>query len=55
MPISLLRNYKDGLLVVMPTKTVGGRLRDEVTFLPSWRVCTLSTEFHLDLGQTVCS
>ena len=29
--------------------------REEVTFLPWWRVCNISAEFHLDPGQTVCS
>jgi hypothetical protein len=52
--ISLLRSYKDGLLVVMPTLRVGGHFREEVTFIPSWRVCNVS-EFHLESDQSSCS
>jgi DNA-binding winged helix-turn-helix (wHTH) protein len=55
VPISLLRTYDDGILVVMPTVGVGGQYRDEVTFLPSSRLCNLS-EFHLEPSKdNMCS
>ena len=53
-PVSLLRSYQNGILVVMPAMAVGGHYRDEVTFLPSWRVCNLS-EFHLEPNDNMCS
>ena len=53
--VSLLRTYQDGLLVVMPSQKPGGGFREEVTFIPSWRVCKLSAEWHLDPDPAGCS
>jgi DNA-binding winged helix-turn-helix (wHTH) protein len=53
--VSLLRTYKHGLLVVMPSPKLGGGFRGEVAFIPSWRVCKISAEWHLDPGPADCS
>ena len=54
-PISLLRSFRSGFLVVMPTMAAGGDYRTEVTFLPLSQVCNLS-EFHLEPKiENMCS
>jgi hypothetical protein len=48
--VTLLRKYRSGILVVMQSSEVGSR-RSEVTFLPNWRVCSLSAEWHFAPDQ----